>query len=54
MAPLEGVDYIVVHEMCHMEHRNHSKDFYNAVEKILPDYKIRIKWLKENGIKMNF
>ncbi|EPZ54652.1 hypothetical protein H477_3792 [[Clostridium] sordellii ATCC 9714] len=54
MAPLEVVDYIVVHEMCHMEHRNHSKDFYNAVEKILPDYKIRIKWLKENGIKMNF
>lgn len=54
MAPLEVVDYIVVHEMCHMEHRNHSKDFYNAVEKILPDYKIRIKWLKENDIKMNF
>ncbi|MGL5756500.1 MAG: M48 family metallopeptidase [Paraclostridium sp.] len=54
MAPIEIIDYIVVHEMCHMEHRNHSKDFYNAVGEVLPDYKQRIKWLKENGFKMNF
>lgn len=54
MAPIEIIDYIVVHEMCHMEHRNHSKDFYNAVGKVLPDYKQRIKWLKENGFRMNF
>ena len=53
MAPIEIIDYIVVHEMCHMEHRNHSKDFYNAVGKVLPDYKERINWLKDNGIKMN-
>lgn len=53
MAPIEIIDYVVVHEMCHMEHRNHSKDFYNAVGKIIPDYKEKIKWLKENGIKMN-
>ncbi|WP_250675449.1 SprT family zinc-dependent metalloprotease [Paraclostridium ghonii] len=54
MAPIEIIDYIVVHEMCHMEHRNHSKYFYLAIERILPDYKNRIKWLKENGLKMNF
>ncbi|MEG2788577.1 MAG: SprT family zinc-dependent metalloprotease [Romboutsia sp.] len=54
MAPIEIIDYIVVHEMCHMEHRNHSKCFYNAVGKVLPDYKQRIKWLKENGFRMNF
>jgi predicted metal-dependent hydrolase len=53
MAPIEIIDYIVVHEMCHMEHRNHSKDFYNAVGKVLPDYKARIKWLKDNGMNMN-
>lgn len=54
MMPIQIIDYIVVHEMCHMEHRNHSKDFYLAVEKILPDYKERIKWLKNNGMRMNF
>lgn len=53
MAPMEIIDYIVVHEMCHMEHRNHSKDFYNAVGQVIPDYKQKIKWLKDNGIKMN-
>ncbi len=53
MAPIEIIDYVVVHEMCHMEHRNHSKDFYNAVGKIIPDYKEKIKWLKDNGMKMN-
>lgn len=54
MMPIQIIDYIVIHEMCHMEHRNHSKDFYLAVERILPDYKERIKWLKNNGIRMNF
>lgn len=54
MMPIEIIDYIVVHEMCHMEHRNHSKSFYLAVEDILPDYKNQIKWLKENGIRMSF
>lgn len=54
MAPIEIIDYIVVHEMCHMEHRNHSKNFYLAIERILPDYKNRIKWLKVNGLRMNF
>ena len=52
MAPMEIIDYIVVHEMCHMEHRNHSKDFYNAVGQVIPDYKHRIQWLKDNEIKM--
>ncbi|MGL4879266.1 M48 family metallopeptidase [Paraclostridium dentum] len=54
MMPIQIIDYIVVHEMCHMKHRNHSKDFYLAVERILPDYKERVKWLKNNGVRMNF
>lgn len=54
MMPIQIIDYIVVHEMCHMEHRNHSKGFYLAVERILPDYKERVKWLKNNGVRMNF
>ncbi|GIM31132.1 M48 family metallopeptidase [Paraclostridium bifermentans] len=54
MMPIQIIDYIVVHEMCHMEHRNHSKDFYLAIERILPDYKERVNWLKNNGVRMNF
>ncbi len=53
MAPLEVVDYIVVHEMCHMVHFNHSKEFWSLLEGILPGYKERRTWLKNNGIRMN-
>lgn len=49
MAPLEIIDYVVVHELCHLEEMNHSKSFWARVEGILPDYKRRRKWLKENG-----
>lgn len=49
MAPIEMVDYIVVHELCHLKQMNHSKAFWSEVEKILPDYKIRDKWWKEHG-----
>ncbi len=52
MAPLEIIDYIVVHEMCHMVHFNHSKEFWGLVEIILPDFKDRRAWLKKNGIRM--
>ena len=49
MAPIEIVDYVVIHELVHTKVRNHSKDFYHEVGKILPDYKKRIHWLKRNG-----
>lgn len=49
MATNEAVEYVVVHEMCHMIHKNHSKDFWSEVERILPDYKYRHQWLKEKG-----
>lgn len=54
MAPLEVVDYVVVHEMCHMVHMNHSKAFWNLVATILPDYRQRKQWLKENGALLDF
>ncbi len=53
MAPVWVLDYIVVHEMCHMVHMNHSKDFWCLVEKIIPDYKKRKEWLKNYGIRMD-
>jgi predicted metal-dependent hydrolase len=53
MAPLDVIDYVVVHELCHLKEMNHSKVFWAQVEAILPDYKIRRKWLKVNGAKLH-
>ena len=39
-APPRVLDYVVVHELCHLTHMNHSKDFWNMVRQIMPDYKI--------------
>ena len=47
--PPEIVDYVVVHELCHRKQMNHSALFWKEVEKVMPDYRIRRKWLKENG-----
>lgn len=46
LYPPEAIDYVVVHELCHIVHKNHSRDFYKMVESILPDYKKREKMLK--------
>lgn len=52
MATTDVIDYILVHEFCHLVHMNHSKDFYNLVEEILPNYKECENWLKENSYKL--
>jgi len=49
MAPLEIIDYVIVHELVHLEQRDHSRFFWNKVKSILPDFKKRQKWLKDNG-----
>ncbi|MEO2236261.1 M48 family metallopeptidase [Thomasclavelia ramosa] len=46
----ELIDYVIVHELCHFIQPNHSKLFYQEVQKRLPDYKEREKKLKEIGI----
>lgn len=45
--PEEAVDYVVVHELAHIRHHNHSRDFYRFIEKYMPDYKEREKLLKK-------
>lgn len=50
MAPRDIIDYVVVHELAHIPERNHSSRFWNKVKMVLPDYKERRKWLKENGV----
>lgn len=52
-APPAILDYVVVHELCHLTHMNHSRDFWNMVESVLPDYKERRQWLKEHGQELN-
>jgi predicted metal-dependent hydrolase len=51
LTPLEIVDYVVVHELAHTLVHNHSQRFWKQVEKILPDYRERRKWLRTNGQK---
>ena len=52
LAPSFVIDYVVVHELCHLKHMNHSPSFWKEVERILPDYKIRKKWLEDNGVTL--
>lgn len=44
--PKEAVDYVVVHELAHIKYHNHSKEFYEFIERFMPDYKEREKLLK--------
>jgi predicted metal-dependent hydrolase len=52
MAPIEVIDYVVVHEMCHMVHLNHDRSFWRLVGKIMPDYKSKENWLASSNWKM--
>ena len=49
LTPPEVMDYVIVHELCHRWEMNHSVRFWAEVEKVLPDYRERKQWLKENG-----
>ena len=49
LFPEEVINYVVVHELCHRKHMNHSAAFYAEVERVFPEYRKCQKWLKENG-----
>lgn len=49
MAPIEIIDYVAVHELCHLKNMNHSAVFWRLVAEAIPDYKERRRWLKENN-----
>ncbi|HUX92548.1 MAG TPA: SprT family zinc-dependent metalloprotease [Ignavibacteriaceae bacterium] len=53
MAPYIVLDYIVVHELIHLIHKNHTQEFWNEVDKILPKYQDSIAWLKSHGASMD-
>ena len=47
--PKEAVDYVIVHELAHIAHKNHKRAFYTLIEKYLPDYRERKELLKQRG-----
>lgn len=54
MAPEEIIEYIVVHELIHLEERNHSKKFWRKLSHVLPDCAERAAWLKEHALTLIF
>ncbi len=51
-APLDIMDYVIIHELCHTKHHNHSQKFWDEVAKYIPDYKEKREWLKNNEHKI--
>lgn len=49
MAPAEVLDYVIIHELMHLQVRSHSRSFWGKVGAVLPNYKTHRQWLKENG-----
>ena len=49
MAPPQVLDYVVIHELCHLHEFNHSARFWRLVEGVMPDYEVWKKWLKNHG-----
>lgn len=52
MLDTEKIDAVIVHELCHIIHQNHSKEFYELVEKYVPSYFEIDKWLKKNSYRL--
>lgn len=54
LLPLPALDYVLVHELCHLVEMNHSQRFWSQVEQIMPDYLEHEKWIKKYGSKIDF
>jgi predicted metal-dependent hydrolase len=49
-APLECIDYVVAHELCHLVEHNHGKGFYALLARVMPDWKARKERLNESAV----
>jgi predicted metal-dependent hydrolase len=54
MAPPPVLDYIIVHELCHLRIMNHSTRFWDNVRTTMPDYRVHKRWLRDNGNRLGF
>ena len=52
-APKEIIDYLIIHELCHLKHHNHSKAFWQCVESFYPNFKDAQYWLKSHNSKLD-
>jgi hypothetical protein len=53
MAPISIMDYVIVHELCHLIYSHHSPPFWQKVQSIIPDYRRRRDWLKANSLQID-
>jgi len=53
-APMDVIDYVIIHELAHLYEMNHSRKFWNIVSQVMPNYKEKEKWLSENGRLCDF
>lgn len=53
MARPEAIDYVVIHELCHRKHMDHSSEFWHQVHKYMPDFKAQKQWLEDNSVNLN-
>ena len=53
-VPDDVLDYVIIHELTHLKEMNHSDKFWSIIKKIMPDYRQKEKWLKENGSDLRF
>ncbi len=51
-APREVLDYVIIHELCHLMHLNHSPAFWGLVESHCPEWKLRRRWLRDHGHRL--
>ncbi len=51
-APVSVLDYLIVHELCHLFHRNHSRTYWEKVQTIIPDFRRRRDWLRDHSFIM--
>ena len=53
LAPTSMIDYVLAHEFVHLKHMNHSKEYWDTLRMLLPDYEQRKEWLRINGGTLN-
>jgi len=53
MAPISVIEYLIVHELAHFKYRRHDSQFWNEVDKIIPNHQEKVEWLKRYGASLN-